>query len=244
MEVRRLFFDAELTVEHRAESDPPKISGYFARYGVKSSDLGGWREILRPGVFAESLKRGDEVFALWNHNSDKPFARTGNGTVVLREDEKGLWADVTPDDTSWGQDAIRSVKAKTVVRTSFAFAIEDRKDQEWSDDGKLREVVKASLFDVSPVTYPAYPQPRISARAQRLSALTADLERGLELRGADLLFVGEELERLQRALDGLRSGDRGRSGEGGGGAEESAVLAAASRERLEAALRDGGGVSK
>ncbi len=234
MELRRLFFDAELTVERRAESDPPKISGYFARYGVKSSDLGGWREILRPGIFAESLKRGDEVFALWNHDSSQPFARTGNKTVELREDEKGLWADITPDDTTWGQNAWRSVKAKTVVRTSFAFAIEDpEKDQVWSDDLRLREVIRAGLFDVSPVTYPAYPQPRISARAQRFSALTEDLERGRELRDADLLFIREELEKLQRALEGSRPGDRGRSGEDGGRVEESALLAASSRERLE-----------
>lgn len=229
--MNRLFFDSDL--QTRDGEGAPKIVGYAARFNVKSDDLGGYREVIQPGAFSESLRSKQEVFALWNHDSAKPFARTGNGSLVLEERDEGLWMEATPDETSWGQDALRSVRAKTVYRTSFGFWIEDHnKDQEFSDDGKLRSIKRAGLFDVSPVTFPAYPQTRIAVRAQRFSALMEDLERGHELREADMLFLREELSNLQTALKEFRSGSRSNSGEDVQAVEDSAVLATASRERL------------
>jgi len=198
--MHRLYFDSQLSVERRDDA-PPKISGYAARFNVKSEDLGGFREIIAPGAFADSIKRG-EVVALWNHNPEKPFARTGNGSLSLEEDEKGLRMEATPDGTSWGRDALESVSAGTVYRTSFGFTIKDRnKDQEWSEDGKTRTLLRVGVFDVSPVTFPAYKQTRISVRASRLSDLMESLESGEELREAELRFLRESVADLQRTLE-------------------------------------------
>ena len=232
--MNRLFFDSHLEI--RGSEDAPTIVGYAARFNVKSQDLGGFREVIEPGAFTDSI-RGDEIVALWNHNSDKPFATTKNGSLKLDEDDKGLHMEATPDDTSWGQDALRSVQAGTVYRTSFGFSIKDpKKDQEFSDDGKLRTLRKVSVFDVSPVTFPAYKQTRISVRAERLSALMDGLETGQELREADMLFLSEELTNLQQALKEFRTGSGSGSDEDARAAEESAKRMAASRERLIEAI--------
>ena len=231
--MNRSVFESHLRVETRGDEGPPKIVGYAARFGVKSEDLGGYREVIEPGAFRESLEGKAEVFALWNHDTAKPFARTGNGSLTLREDDKGLHMEAVPDGTSWGQDALKSVEAGTVYRTSFGFTLKDRnKDHEFSEDGKLRTLKRVGLFDVSPVTFPAYPQTRIAVRAQRLSALMDDLEEGHELREVDMLFLSEELSNLQKALKEFRSGNRSDSDNDAGEAEESAVRIASSLERL------------
>lgn len=204
----RLFFDSELRVEQR-DDKPPRIVGYAARFNVKSEDLGGFREVIMPGAFRDSIK-SDEVVALWNHDAAKPIARTGNGTLVLEEDDKGLRMEATPDETTWAQDALKSVKAGTVYRTSFGFRIKDaKKDQEFNEDGSLRTLHKVSVFDVSPVTYPAYRQTRISVRASRLADLMERLDEGQELCEAELRYLRSEFPELQRALIAEPTENRG-----------------------------------
>lgn len=191
----RMFFDSELRVEQRDDA-PPRIVGYAARFNVKSEDLGGFREVIEPGAFRDSIGR-DEVVALWNHDSAKPFARSGNDTLKLEEDDKGLRMEATPDETTWGQDALKSVQAGTVYRTSFGFRLKNRdKDQKWSDDGQLRTLLRVSVFDVSPVTFPAYRQTRISVRADRLADLMDRLENGQELHEAELRYLREVQQTL------------------------------------------------
>lgn len=229
----RLYFDSHLQVEMRDAEGPPKITGYAARFNVKSEDLGGFREVIAPGAFADSIKR-DEVVALWNHDASKPIARTGNGTLKLEEDDKGLRMEATPDDTSWAQDALKSVKAGTVYRTSFGFRLTDReKDQEWSEDGKTRTLKRVSVFDVSPVTFPAYRQTRIGVRAERIASLMDRLDKGEELRDAELAFLKDAVDQLRQALNGPPPGHRDGPGSGDGrSAQDSLALIAAARLKL------------
>lgn len=230
---RRLYFDSDLRVETRGDDGPPRITGYAARFNVKSEDMGGWREVIEPGAFRDSIGK-DEVVALWNHDTSKPIARTGNGSLVLEEDDKGLRMEATPDETTWAQDALKSVKAGTVYRTSFGFRIKNReKDQSLSDDGRLRTLHRVSVFDVSPVTFPAYKQTRISVRAERIAALTERLESGEELRDAELRFLREALDQLQQALTDPAAESRAESGDDDSRDEQvSLELLAAARLRL------------
>src|SRR5258708_35443391 len=86
------------------DREAPVITGYAARTNVLSSDLGGWKERLKPGVFFNSLSRGDDVICNVNHDVNKILGRRKNGTLSLGEDSQGLNFSCFLPDTSDGRD--------------------------------------------------------------------------------------------------------------------------------------------
>ena len=146
---------AEFRIQ-QAENEPLKIIGYAARFNELSEEMWGMREKIAPGAFKEAIGKSD-VRALWNHDPNYVLGRTKNGTLQIREDEQGLFYEVTPPDAQWARDLVESIKRGDVDQSSFAFTVEA---QEWDErsDPITRTIVKVrELFDVSPVTYPAYP---------------------------------------------------------------------------------------
>jgi len=139
-----------------AENEPTQIVGYAARFNELSEEMWGMREKIAPGAFREAIGKSD-VRALWNHDPNYVLGRTKNGTLIVREDEQGLFYEVTPPDAQWARDLVESIKRGDVDQSSFAFTVDV---QEWDESGDpvIRTIVKIrELFDVSPVTYPAYP---------------------------------------------------------------------------------------
>jgi uncharacterized protein len=133
---------------------------------VEAVIFGLWREMVAPGAFKKTIKEND-IRALWNHNTDKVLGRNKASTLVLREDEKGLKVDITPPDTQAGRDAVTSIKRGDVSQMSIMF---ERIKQEWfyPEDKKelpLRTMKEMKLYEVSPVTFPAFEQTSISARS-------------------------------------------------------------------------------
>jgi len=143
---------------------PTRIEGYAAVFGTLSEDLGGFREMILPGAFTKTVQEAD-VRALWQHDPNYVLGRTRSGTLVLSEDGVGLQYTITPPDTQWARDALVTMKRGDVTQSSFAFrTIRD----EWKTvEGALqRSLIEVALFDVSPVTYPAYPQTSAHARSR------------------------------------------------------------------------------
>jgi hypothetical protein len=151
-------------IELRAAANAPtQIVGYAAVFNQLSEELWGFREKIAPGAFAGSIATED-VFALWQHQSDKPLARKANRTLGLREDTVGLAVEITPVDTSWGRDAIASVESGLVSHFSFGFET-IRDEWDWTDRNMpVRTLLEVKLHEVSPVTFPAYPQTSAEAR--------------------------------------------------------------------------------
>ena len=165
METR--FFDT--TVELRAgdgdgETGERILEGYAAVFGTPS-DIGGmFTETIRKGAFSKTIKETDQVM-LWNHDDGKPLGRRSKGTLRLSEDGHGLKASVTLADTSWGNDAHISVKRGDVQGMSFRFAAVQEKWDESDLNNIKRDILEARVPEVSPVTFPAFPQTEIEARA-------------------------------------------------------------------------------
>ncbi len=172
------------------------ISGHAAVFGVRSHDL-GFREVISAGAFADSILRGDDVKFLLNHEG-LPLARTKSGTLHLTEDERGLAfrAELDPTDPD-AQRLLPKVKRGDLNEMSFAFGIQDRnKDERWQRDGTemVRTLIRVSLFDVSAVTFPAYPSTDLHAR-DYFSAKIAELR---ALPDPDKQkHVADELERAE-----------------------------------------------
>ena len=85
MKLERRYFAVE---ELRADDGDGTIQGYAAVFDSPSLNLGGFREIVRPGAFTQSVQR-DDVRALFNHDPNFVLGRTKSGTLALLEDERG-----------------------------------------------------------------------------------------------------------------------------------------------------------
>ena len=152
-------------VEVRERDGKPVLVGYAAVFDQLSNDLGGFVERIQRGAFAGAIK-GD-VRALWQHDSLYVLGRTTNGTLQLAEDDKGLLVEITPPDTQWARDALTSIQRGDVSQMSFGFNVPKGSDT-WKREGKVSVrtlTVVDPLHDVSPVTFPAYPQTSVDIRA-------------------------------------------------------------------------------
>jgi hypothetical protein len=158
---------AGIPAEIRADADGIKVEGYAAVFGERA-DIGGmFSEIIERGAFKDAIGRDDVVFLI-NHDG-LPLARTRSGTLKLTEDDHGLRIETTldPDDPD-----VKSIAGKMkrgdLDKMSFAFFPEV---QEWDEtqDPPLRTIKRASLFDVSIVTTPAYQGTEIALRSLEAS---------------------------------------------------------------------------
>lgn len=152
-------------LEVRAKGDDgPTIRGYAAVFNQLSDDLGGFRERVAEGAFARSLAQND-IRALWEHNPQYVIGRNKAQTLALREDEHGLRIEASPPATTWAADLLASMERGDVNQMSFGFYVV-RDNWETDEVGNaIRTLLDVELFDVSVVTYPAYPQTSAEARA-------------------------------------------------------------------------------
>ena len=152
------------TIELRSDDGEHRISGYAATFNTLSENLGGFREQIRAGAFDDVLI--DDVRALFNHDPSMILGRTKAGTLHLDSDNTGLRYTIDPPDTQYARDLHKSIERADVTQSSFAFQIED---DDWNedDDGRIIRTIKKvkRLFDISPVTYPAYPDTSVAARS-------------------------------------------------------------------------------
>lgn len=193
----RRFFSAELRVD---DPDNGIIEGYAAVFNQWSEDLGYFREIIRPGAFGKTVKEAD-VRALFNHDSNYVLGRNKSGTLELAEDEHGLQFRVNPPETGWAVDLRESIRRGDIDQASFGFqTIRDRWDQ--NVEPAERELLEVRLFDVSVVTYPAYPQTSVSARSLA-DMFIARVKNGGNLDAVDLM-----LDQLREVFTDLPTPDQ------------------------------------
>lgn len=145
----------------------PTMEGYAANFNSLSENLGGFREILMPGCFKDAIATSD-VRALFNHDPNLILGRNMAGTLRVTEDEKGLRFEIDPPETSYAKDLQVSMSRGDVNQCSFGFTIEEGGDS-WAKDSDnlwIRTITKVKrLFDVSPVTYPAYTSTNCAVRS-------------------------------------------------------------------------------
>jgi len=156
---RRFFTEP---VEFRAEDDNV-IEGYAAVFNKDSVDFGGWTERIAPGAFTEVL--ADDVVALFNHDMNLVLGRNGKN-VTITQDETGLKYQIKLPDTSLARDVRNLIKEGIIHQSSFAFTVKEQQWQRNGDKPSVRTISKIKrLFDVSPVTSPAYKDSTVGARS-------------------------------------------------------------------------------
>lgn len=168
------------SVEMRADDGAGKLmfSGHAAVFGSRTwigpKKWGFWEEI-RPGAFAKTIGEAD-VRMLKNHDPNFELARNtiawGNpGALRLSEDSIGLVDEAEWIPTTYARDLAISIRSGVLSQQSFGFL---PIKEEWSTDeneNDVRTLIECQLFDVSPVTFPAFTETDASLRAAQLGLL-------------------------------------------------------------------------
>lgn len=163
---RRYLTIAEVEIRE-ADGKPPLIRGYAAVFDRESQDLGGFREIVKPGAFRASLDAKDDVIATIDHEPSRLLGRRASGTLDLIEDERGLRFEVQPPDTTYARDLAASMRRGDIKGASFGFIV-NRDGQQWlttRDGQRVRELRSVRLLDVAVVGNPAYPDASAAVRS-------------------------------------------------------------------------------
>jgi HK97 family phage prohead protease len=194
----REYRDMMLAVAERAEeeTEEKKVEGYATTfnepYVLFEDDEVIFREQVDPSAFDNTDM--SDVIMQYDHEG-RVFARTGNNTLTVTPDEKGLFITADLGGTEIGRNLYEEIRGGYTDKMSFGFIVD--KDEELrtdAEDGRvdiLRTITGISkLFDVSAVSIPANNGTSISAttrsridgvieevRAERLEAERLKLEK-------------------------------------------------------------------
>lgn len=160
----------------QAAADQPAattVAGYAALYydGTPATEFRLWDDTVErilPGAF-DRAAREDDCRGLFNHNADLVLGRTAAGTCRLTVDAKGLAYEIDLPDTQAARDLAVALQRGDVSGSSFTF---EATDQAWAEvDGLfIREIRAVTLWDVGPVTFPAYTATTAGIRAHGAAA--------------------------------------------------------------------------
>ena len=135
---------------------------------------GDFIEYIAPDAFDESLNSDAEIMLLYAHKWSAPLARRSAGRLKLEKREDGIYFSATPPDTTRAQDLLKDIEAGNVKGNSFGFTVEA---DDWSTDEngrQIRRVLKGTLYEISAVVDPAYPDTTLAKRSLAASQKTQD----------------------------------------------------------------------
>lgn len=147
------------------ESEEPKVVGLGIVYDE-------WTE-LWPG-YKECIKRGavkmapDTVKSFFNHDPDMVLSTLdSNPALQLIENERGMEYISPIPPTTYGKDLQINLERGNVKGSSFAFDVPPKGDRIFEDENGIyhREISELVLYEIGPVTNPAYIQTSANLRS-------------------------------------------------------------------------------
>lgn len=172
LEVEKRFLSFEVRADEKQESEEKGIvDGYAVVYDKKTDICGYFEETIKRGALDNADLK--DVPLLVNHDTDTiPVARSrrnnGNSSMTLTVDEKGLKirAELDLKNNARASELYSAIKRGDISGMSFMFTV---KTDEWTDedtDYPKRTITEiAKVYEVSAVTFPAYNDTSIGARA-------------------------------------------------------------------------------
>lgn len=149
------------------DSGQPELFGYALK----------WDTEYRVGWFTEKIARGalsnadmSDVRILFNHDPNMVIARTASGTASVGMDDTGMYYRASIPNSPFGQNLLESLKRGDITQSSWAFTIREKGDKwEYREGiGDVRTITAVdTVFDASPVTYPANPDTSVAARSYK-----------------------------------------------------------------------------
>jgi len=169
MKQERRTFTGTVIARSEGENMPKEIGGIAAVIN-SVTDLGYFEEVIERGAFDNALNKEYDIRCLFNHEAELILGRTKANTcnVFVNADGNLEYTWVPDYENPTHMSVVRSIMRGDITQSSFAFTI---KEQKWSESTKYGSMGKRTitmiedLYDVSPVTYPAYIDTEADARS-------------------------------------------------------------------------------
>ncbi|KIC77877.1 HK97 family phage prohead protease [Streptococcus constellatus] len=166
MKKRNAYIATQFQTREEQESGDLVLSGYFIKFDEETELWPGYFEVIKRKGVEKAIKDAD-IRALFNHDHSLVLGRTGNDTVRLGVDDVGLFGDIIINkDDPQAVGAYARVQRGDVIGCSFGFYPIKINTEERDDGSYLDTILELEIFEVSPCTFPAYPQTEIAARQQ------------------------------------------------------------------------------
>lgn len=162
---RRFTATVLANVRHEKRADGQSIiAGYGAVFydGTAATEYhldDDMAERIMPGAFDRAIAEGQDVRGLFNHDPNCVLGRTKSKTMRLSIDASGLAYEIEPGNTTVAKDVAEHLTRGDVSGSSFSFIATDSRWTELTEAGNtrwIREILSVDLYDVGPVTFPAY----------------------------------------------------------------------------------------
>ena len=154
----------QIKTRQDGDNEVKVIIGYgavFYRAGDSGTEyelFDGVKERISTEAFDRALQDKDDVRGLFNHNVDNLLGRTSADTMRLKKDNTGLQFEIDIDENDTDhQRVVAKIERGDLTGSSFSFVPEK---VVWIDDEEndeeIRIIESVRLFDVGPVSFPAY----------------------------------------------------------------------------------------
>lgn len=201
-------------IEKRAGTQPLKVNGQtiggYAAVFNSPADIGGhWIEVIAPGAFAETLRSGGDVLALYSHELERLLGRRSSGTLRVVEDAKGLAVEIDLPDTSDGRDVAVLVERGDLKGMSFGFVVTH---DEWDEtqEPPRRTIHAVDLREVTVTATPAYEDTELGMRSLQRAREDSPRDRDQAQRNAKLAQarIAERKAKMDQTFRGIRPASR------------------------------------
>jgi HK97 family phage prohead protease len=164
MKKRKAYISTQFQTREEQESGDLILSGYFIKFDEETELWPGYFEVIKREGVEKAIQDAD-IRALFNHDHSLVLGRTGNDTVRLDVDDVGLFGDIIINKNDpQAVGAYARVQRGDVIGCSFGFMPIKTNTEERDDGSYLDTILELEIFEVSPCTFPAYPQTEIAAR--------------------------------------------------------------------------------
>jgi HK97 family phage prohead protease len=144
-------------IELRNTDNQKYVDGFGILYNQEAELWEGYFEQIDKNAFTESLAKNEEVKSFFNHDPNFVLSTTRSNTALsLQNGNDGLFFSSPIHDTSYGKDLIENLSRGNVKGASFTFVVTEDEVTVDNEGNYHRTILKGDLYEVGPVTNPAY----------------------------------------------------------------------------------------
>jgi uncharacterized protein len=146
-------------------NDQKYVDGIGVVYDREEQLWDGYFEKIDRNAFKDCLSKNPEIKSFFNHDPNYVLStNTSNPALQLTDLGDGLFFSSPIPDTSYGRDLIENLSRNNIRGASFTFTVNKDEVKTDKDGNYHRTIMDATIYEVGPVTNPAYVQTQVSLR--------------------------------------------------------------------------------